>query len=179
MAQKDYLDYSGLQKFFNKLKTYISGAIGDITPASIGASATGHSHSAGDIKSGTLSVSRGGTGKGSVTASNFLVGNGTGALQEKTPAEVLALIGAAGAANLFSATLTSGSWSNGTQTVSNSSIKTGDYIYIVFADASSESAYSAAGVKAQDVTTSGSMTFTCDSAPSANLTVNILMLEVS
>ena len=34
---------------------------------------------------GTLSVNRGGTGKTSVTAGNYLVGNGTSALQEHTP----------------------------------------------------------------------------------------------
>lgn len=40
-------------------------------------------------------VEYGGTGKGSVTAGSYLVGNGTKALQEKTPAEVRADIGAA------------------------------------------------------------------------------------
>lgn len=43
---------------------------------------------------GTLGVGNGGTGKSSVTANNFLVGNGTGALVEKTPSEVRTLIGA-------------------------------------------------------------------------------------
>ncbi len=40
-------------------------------------------------------VKNGGTGKTSVTSGSYLVGNGTGALQEKTPAEVLAHIGGA------------------------------------------------------------------------------------
>ena len=43
---------------------------------------------------GTLGVANGGTGKSSVTNNNFLVGNGTGALVEKTPLEVRTLIGA-------------------------------------------------------------------------------------
>ena len=43
---------------------------------------------------GTLAVSHGGTGVTSVTSSNFLVGNGTSAMVEKTPAQVLSLIGA-------------------------------------------------------------------------------------
>lgn len=43
---------------------------------------------------GTLGVANGGTGKSSVTNNNFLVGNGTGALVEKTPSEVRTLIGA-------------------------------------------------------------------------------------
>lgn len=41
-------------------------------------------------------VSDGGTGKASVTAGSYLVGNGTGELLEKTPAEVRDHIGAAG-----------------------------------------------------------------------------------
>ena len=43
---------------------------------------------------GTLPVGNGGTGKSSVTNGNYLVGNGTSALAEKTPAQVLADIGA-------------------------------------------------------------------------------------
>lgn len=44
---------------------------------------------------GTLPVTNGGTGKASVTSGNFLVGNGTGAMTEKTPAQVLSAVGAA------------------------------------------------------------------------------------
>lgn len=58
-------------------------------------SVAAHKHDAGDITSGVLGVPHGGTGKESVTAGSFLVGNGTGAMVEKTPAEVLADIGAA------------------------------------------------------------------------------------
>lgn len=43
---------------------------------------------------GTLGVANGGTGKSSVANNNFLVGNETGALVEKTPSEVRTLIGA-------------------------------------------------------------------------------------
>ena len=46
---------------------------------------------------GTLAVSHGGTGLTSVTSNSFLVGNGSSAMVEKTPAEVLSLIGAQGA----------------------------------------------------------------------------------
>lgn len=61
----------------------------------ITANISGNAGTATDLASGSvLSVSKGGTGKSSVTNSNFLVGAGTGALVEKTPAEVLALIGA-------------------------------------------------------------------------------------
>lgn len=54
-----------------------------------------HSHSAGDITSGVMPVANGGTGRGSVKTGRFLVGDGTNALAEKSPAEVLTLIGAA------------------------------------------------------------------------------------
>lgn len=49
---------------------------------------------------GTLAVGHGGTGKTSVTANNFLVGNGTSALVEKTPAQVLSLIDAVSSSSL-------------------------------------------------------------------------------
>jgi hypothetical protein len=58
------------------------------TPAS-------HQHSAADITSGLLPVARGGTGAGSFTAGSYLLGNGTGAFAVRTPAQVLADIGAA------------------------------------------------------------------------------------
>lgn len=54
-----------------------------------------HQHSAADITSGTLAVARGGTGAGTFTAGSYLVGNGTDPLASKTPAAVLADIGAA------------------------------------------------------------------------------------
>lgn len=45
-------------------------------------------------------VTLGGTGKTSVTENNFLVGNGQSTLQEKTPAQVLTLIGGASASEV-------------------------------------------------------------------------------
>ena len=67
-----------------------------------GKAASGHKHAAGDITSGTLSssrlptvpVSKGGTGKTTLTSGRYLVGNGTNAVAEKTPANVLTDIGA-------------------------------------------------------------------------------------
>ena len=54
-----------------------------------------HNHAASDITSGTLSVSRGGTGKSTLTSGSFLKGNGTNAVTLRTPAQVLSDIGAA------------------------------------------------------------------------------------
>lgn len=56
-----------------------------------------HEHSASAITSGTLSVQRGGTGAATFTTGNYLRGNGTGALDARTPAQVLSDIGAAAA----------------------------------------------------------------------------------
>lgn len=39
-----------------------------------------HNHSAADINTGTLSVARGGTGVGTLTANRVLLGNGTSAI---------------------------------------------------------------------------------------------------
>ena len=50
-----FLDYNGLQRFWEKLQSWL-------TPANIGAAAATHKHSAADITSGTLPVTRGGTG---------------------------------------------------------------------------------------------------------------------
>lgn len=44
---------------------------------------TGHKHAAGDITSGTLPVSRGGTGVVSITSGNALIGAGTGAITSR------------------------------------------------------------------------------------------------
>jgi hypothetical protein len=56
-----------------------------------------HTHSAGDITSGVLGVIRGGTGAATFAAGSYVVGNGIGAFVVKTPAQVLADIGAAAA----------------------------------------------------------------------------------
>lgn len=66
-------------------------------PATFAPSA--HTHSAADITSGVLGVLRGGTGVATFAAGSYLVGNGTGAIVVKTPAQVLAEIGAAAVAH--------------------------------------------------------------------------------
>ena len=59
---------------------------------------TGVTHFSKGITSGVaIPVGSGGTGKTSVTSNSFLVGNGSSAMVEKTPAQVLSLIGAQGA----------------------------------------------------------------------------------
>ena len=57
-----------------------------------------------------VQVENGGTGKSSVTAGNFLVGNGTEALVEKTPSEVIADFSADLASQTETVTATSSGW---------------------------------------------------------------------
>ena len=63
---------------------------------------------ASKITSGTLPVSRGGTGKNSVTANSYLKGDGTGALVERTYAEVRTDLGISAGANKVEASTTNG-----------------------------------------------------------------------
>ena len=57
-----FLDYNGLQRFWEKLQSWL-------TPANVGAAAASHKHAAGDITSGTLPVARGGTGATAIAGS--------------------------------------------------------------------------------------------------------------
>lgn len=68
---------------------------GNLTGVPLTFAPSAHTHSAADITSGILGVIRGGTGVAELTAGSYLVGNGTGAVVFKTPAQVLANIGAA------------------------------------------------------------------------------------
>ena len=55
----------------------------NITPANIGAAASSHNHDASNITTGTLPVTRGGTGKTTFTNGQVLIGNGTSAISQK------------------------------------------------------------------------------------------------
>ena len=74
----------------------------------------------------------------------------------------------------FTVTLASASWSSNAQTVSNANFLASGYAYIVSPASASFAAYGEAQIYADDVTVDGSMTFHCDSAPSSDLTVNIV-----
>lgn len=73
----------------------------------------------------------------------------------------------------FTVTLLAANWSNNTLTISNAAFLASGFAYIVAPAGASFSAYGEAQIYADDVTVDGSMTFHCDSAPSADLTVNI------
>ena len=94
-----YLDNNGLLYFWQKIKNTFAlathgHAISDVTDLQTtldGKSATGHKHAAGDITSGTLGVSRGGTGKSTITG--IIKGNGTSAFSAASASDVVTLLG--------------------------------------------------------------------------------------
>lgn len=83
-------------------KTFDGTANVSWTFEEIGAAPAVHNHSASDISAGTLDyqrlptvpVTKGGTGKTSVTSGNFLIGNGMNTMTEKTPSQVREAISA-------------------------------------------------------------------------------------
>lgn len=87
--------------------------------------------------------------------------------------------GKSGKAVSFTVTLTAAGWSGNAQTVSNSKFVTSGYAYTVCPAGDSFSGYAEAVIYADDVTTAGKMTFHCNEAPTANLTVNILRTEAT
>ena len=76
----------------------------------------------------------------------------------------------------FTVTLTSAGWSNNAQTISNAKFLSTGYAYTVAPASISFADYADAMVYADDVTTDGQMVFHCDSAPTADLTVNIVRM---
>lgn len=102
-----------------------------------------------------------------IAASGMLKGAGNGSVSAATK-------GTDYGALSFTVTLASASWSSLAQTVSNANFITSGYAYIVSPASASFTAYGEAGIYADDVTTTGQMTFHCSEAPSSNLTVNIV-----
>ena len=82
-------------------------------------------------------------------------------------------------AKSFTVTLTAAGWSSNAQSITNSNFATSGYAYIVSprsssSDTTSRSAYISGGVYADDVTTASQMTFHCKTAPTSDITVNIV-----
>ena len=76
----------------------------------------------------------------------------------------------------FTVTLTAEGWSDNAQTVSNENFLSAGYAYTVAPASGSFADYADAMVYADDVTADGQMVFHCDSAPTADLTVNIVRM---
>lgn len=79
----------------------------------------------------------------------------------------------------FTVTLTTTGWSNKAQTVSNANFVTSGYAYMVSPASASFLDYGTAQIYADDVTTTGQMTFHCEDVPSSALTVNIVRVVAS
>lgn len=76
-------------------------------------------------------------------------------------------------------TLPAENWSGRAQTVQDESLlANGNYWYIVCVDADCFMAASENGVKADNITIDGQITFRCEITPVENLTIYILRLEV-
>ena len=76
----------------------------------------------------------------------------------------------------FTVTLTAAGWSDNAQTISNEKFVSAGYAYTVAPASGSFANYAEAMIYADDVTTNGQMVFHCDSAPTADLTVNIVRM---
>ena len=96
-----------------------------------------------------------------------------------TAAERTKWNGKSGTALSFTVTLTAAGWSGNAQTLSNSKFVTSGYAYTACPAGNSFAGYAEAVIYADDVTTAGKMTFHCNEAPTANLTVNILRTEAT
>ena len=76
----------------------------------------------------------------------------------------------------FTVTLTAAGWSDNAQTISNEKFVSAGYAYTVAPASGSFANYAESMVYADDVTADGQMVFHCDSAPTADLTVNIVRM---
>lgn len=140
-----------------------------------------HTHGAGDIGSGTLPVSRGGTGRGTMTAGYFLRGNGTSAVTLSTPTAARQAMSALTGVGPTTITLPAASWSGEgpwTQTVTVSGVTASDnhlHVYPVsVADADARKLYEAAYACLDVAAESGAgwIKFTCrEKKPETNFQV--------
>lgn len=149
-----------------------SGAVGSVNnvnpdgTGNVALTATNIPTTGSTVQADLTSLNQGLAGKqAAITANGMLKGNGS--------AVSAATKGTDYGAKSFTVTLTTAGWSSNAQTVSNSNFVTSGYAYIVSPASASFAAYAEAQIYADDVTTSGRMTFHCTDVPSAALTVNV------
>lgn len=104
-----------------------------------------------------------------ITASGILRGAGSGVVGS-------AVKGTDYGSLSFTVQLSSGGWNNNTQTITNSNFAASGYAYVVSPASASRTMYNNSNIYADDVTVANQMTFHCDSAPSGNLTVNVIRM---
>lgn len=76
----------------------------------------------------------------------------------------------------FTITLTVSGWSDNVQIINDARFMSAGYAYTIAPVSVSFTDYAEAIIYADDVTTSGQMVFHCNSAPTADLTVNIVRM---
>ena len=81
-------------------------------------------------------------------------------------------------AESFVITLSATSWSNNKLVVSNSSFVVNGFAYSVAPNSNSHTDYANAGIYAEDILVDGQIIFNCSEVPLADITVNILKVEV-
>lgn len=114
------------------------------------------------------------TRQAKVTASGLLKGDGAGNISAAQAGSDYSKPSVS-----FTLALSSSGWSNNAQTVANSNIVATGYVYVVAPDPDSYVDYAGATIRAEDVTADGAMTFSCEDAPSVNLTVTVIRLEAT
>lgn len=83
-----------------------------------------------------------------------------------------------GKGNSFSVTLLAANWANKEQNVSHTLFKKTGCAYLVQPVIEDKEVYNSAEIYADDVTVDGQMTFHATEAPSANIAVDVLQIEV-
>lgn len=79
----------------------------------------------------------------------------------------------------FTVTLPAGNWDGRAQTIQNAFfLADSNYWYLVCGDADCYTACCETGVKADNITTDGQITFRCEITPEEDLTIHIIRLEV-
>ena len=88
-------------------------------------------------------------------------------------------LASAAKAKLFSVTIPASGWSGNAQTVSHDMFKAAGFGYIYNPDEASYGAYVSAMVRCGEVTVDGQVTFYCEEAPTDDITVDFMRIEVN
>lgn len=127
---------------------------------------------AGVTASATCAIQLGGVNKTNSDANTFKVGNNNGNY------EIMSADGTIPTARLTKVnstiTLTAAGWSSNTQTVSVTGM-TATGVVMVSPDPADQSAYTSAGILCTSQA-AGTLTFSCDTVPSGDIDVNVVML---
>nr|DAF65710.1 MAG TPA: hypothetical protein [Bacteriophage sp.] len=135
--------------------THATGGTDAIAPADIGAAAASHTHAASAITSGQLPIARGGTGA-------------------STAAAALAALQAQKELAGVTVTLSASGWTDKTQTVSVTGVTASNVVFVGAGEnKDNQTAYAKAGITCTGQA-AGTLTFTCDTVPTADITANVV-----